>query len=97
MGKNGGKRPGAGRPKGSKNLRRFQDYWTEEEVKTFIEAGKDRYMDSDKIYIEFLQQIFGKALQRIAGEDGGPVQVEVNTVLSRAYGQTDGGTSGEVP
>ena len=61
----GGARTGAGRPKGAKNLRRFQDYWTDEEIATFIEAGKDRYMDSDKIYVEFLQQIFGKAQQTI--------------------------------
>lgn len=61
----GGKREGAGRPKGTPNKRLITDYWTEDEVKQFVEAGKDRYIDSDKLYIEFFQHLFGKPQQRV--------------------------------
>ncbi len=69
----GGKRTGAGRPKGTPNKRSITDYWSEEEVQQFIEAGKDRYMDSDKLYIEFLQHLFGKPTQIVEADVRGNI------------------------
>jgi hypothetical protein len=40
----GGKRPGAGRPKGSTNVPRFSDYISEKERKTFVEFVLENYM-----------------------------------------------------
>lgn len=64
----GGKRPGAGRPKGSYNRPQIRDYFTEEEVKELVEMIKTHMVD-DMTLLKFVaEQIFGKAVQPISGD-----------------------------
>lgn len=70
---NGGKREGAGRPKGSKNTRpRLADYLKPKDVTTFNEFVLSNYMESDKLTIWLGEQIYGKAMQamEVTGADG---------------------------
>lgn len=68
-----------GRPKGTTDSvskrRKFQDYFTEEEVKQLIKDLKDAMM-GDPILAKFvLEQLFGKAPQRVemSGPEGKPI------------------------
>jgi hypothetical protein len=72
----GGKRPGAGRPKGSKNKFSIHDFVTKGDVETFVEFVLANYMESDKLAAWFGDQLFGKASQALTGPDGGPIQVQ---------------------
>lgn len=66
----GGKREGAGRPKGSGNKPRISDYITLDEVKALVETAKRTAGDKPELLKFLLEQIFGKARQNI-GLDGG--------------------------
>ena len=62
---NGGKRPGAGRPKGSTNLPKIRDYYTPKELEEFV-ADLKRTAKSDPTIKKFVaEQIFGRASQSI--------------------------------
>lgn len=75
----GGKRPGAGRPKGVSKAtllkRNFQDYFTEKEVKEFIAIAKEQAKHDPIVFKFVLEQIFGKAPQRmvVAGDQDHPI------------------------
>ncbi len=61
----GGKRPGAGRPKGSTNLPRFPDYVTEEERRKFAEFVIDQYMGDIRLAVYFGQNAFAKPVEHV--------------------------------
>lgn len=72
----GGKRIGAGRPKGSTTLIKAIDYFNEKELKDFWADLRERAKSSDKIALYFAEQFTGKAIQPITGKDGGAIEVE---------------------
>ena len=87
-GKNGGARPGAGRPKGSKTVPQFRDYVSKAEKKKFVEFVLETYMGDIRLALWMGDQLFGKAPQPITGDDGGPVQVNITTQLQKIYGKS---------
>jgi len=72
----GGKRPGAGRPVGSKNKLSLRDYMKKEDIEEFFEFVLSTYKESEKLTIWMGDQLIGKATQAITGPDGGPVQIQ---------------------
>lgn len=72
----GGKRPGAGRPKGSSNRPQIRDYFTPKDVQEVVEMLKTHMVDDMNLLRFVAEQIFGKAAQTISGPDGGPIQIE---------------------
>lgn len=74
---NGGKRSGAGRPKGSTNKVRFSDFVSQKDKDTFVEFMLSNYMGDMRLATWVGDQLFGKAPQSITGPDGGPVQITV--------------------
>lgn len=68
---NGGKRPGAGRPLGSKNKYSIHDYFTKKDVKAFLAWVKDSYMDNPKVAVWLGDHVFGKAQQSVDLTSGG--------------------------
>jgi len=73
----GGKRQGAGRPKGSGNKRHILDYWEIEDIHEFFQNLKKRYKKSDRLAVWIGDQISGKAVQPIAGDPENPIKVEI--------------------
>jgi hypothetical protein len=77
----GGKRAGSGRKRGVSKVtlikRKFQDYITEEEVKKLVDGVKKRAKKDPQLAKFVLEQIFGKAPQRmeVTGEGGEPIKV----------------------
>jgi hypothetical protein len=72
----GGKRPGAGRPKGSKHIPQFRDYVSEEDRAEFVEFVLSSYKGDMRLTTWVGDQLFGKAAQSITGPDGGPIQIQ---------------------
>ena len=70
--KNGGKRRGAGRPKGSTKKPQISDYITEAEVKSLVATAKKQARIKPELLKFLLEQIFGKAPQSLdlPGEEG---------------------------
>lgn len=62
---NGGKRPGAGRPKGTPNLPRFSDYVNEEERKKFVEFCLETYMGDMRLAVWVGQNMFAKPIEYV--------------------------------
>lgn len=85
----GGKRPGAGRPKGSVTRPQLRDYFTEEEVKQMVEMIKTHMVDDMTLLKFAAEQIFGKAVQPISGDpiDRTPIPI---LHVSRDYGDQKG-------
>jgi hypothetical protein len=76
----GGKRPGAGRPKGSFTRPQIRDYFTDDEVHEMVEMLKT-YMVDDMNLLKFaVEQVFGKAPQQleIGGIDGEPLEANLS-------------------
>lgn len=74
----GGERPGAGRPKGSKNKLNIHDHF-EKDVKEFIEFLKANYMEDTKLMIWLGDHLFGKAAQEVDVTSGGkPLLISSN-------------------
>jgi hypothetical protein len=71
----GGKRPGAGRPKGSKTVPQFRDFVSDKERKKFVEFVLDQYMGDIRLALWLGDQLFGKAPQPLTGEDGEPIAI----------------------
>ncbi len=75
----GGKREGAGRPKGAINKFKLRERFTDEEIMELVSEAKEQ-AKKDPIMLKFLlEQIFGKARQSIGmgGEDdGSPIKVQ---------------------
>jgi len=72
-GTNGGKREGAGRPKGSTNKLKAIDFFTIEEQELLVKEVKDMVLYAekpDKDIAKFLwEQLFGKSTMKIAGDE----------------------------
>lgn len=71
MAKKGGKRAGAGRPKGSTNVPRFSDYVTDKERKTFAEFVIESYMGDVSLAKWFGDNAFSAPLKSIDLTTGG--------------------------
>lgn len=65
MAKKGGKRPGAGRPKGSTNRPTIFDYWDAAAIKEYFEFLQDNYKEDSRLMVFVGEQIMGKATQAI--------------------------------
>jgi hypothetical protein len=85
-GKNGGARPGAGRPKGSKTVPQFRNYVSEKERRKFVEFVLDQYMGDIRLALWFGEQLFGKAPQHLTGDVDAPIQVNITPQLKKVYG-----------
>lgn len=86
----GGKREGAGRPKGSTNIPKIRDYFTQDDIERVIEIVKERMATSDRVLAEVIQQIFGKAQQNIdVTTDGEPLRLVFDPAFNATPRQTD--------
>ena len=65
MAKNGGKRPGAGRPKGSSNRPTIFDYWDKKAIAEYFEFLQDNYKEDSRLMVFVGEQIMGKATQTV--------------------------------
>ncbi len=67
MAQNGGKRKGAGRPKGSTNANtyRFSDYVSEEDRNTFVEFMLSNYMGDMRLATWVGEHLFAKPKQDV--------------------------------
>jgi hypothetical protein len=90
MGKNGGKRPGAGRPKGSTNKVTIYDYWGKEEIDEYFDFLRDNYKEDSKLMVFVGEQLMGKAPQRLehSGPDGAPIPL-LNVIPRHHRNQED--------
>lgn len=66
----GGRQPGAGRPKGSTNLPKIRDYFTQAEIEAMVEMAKTHMVDDLNLLRHMIDHIFGKAPQSITGAEG---------------------------
>ena len=64
--KNGGRRPGAGRPKGSVTRPQLRDYFTEEDRLEVVDMLKTHMVDDMNLLKFVAEQLFGKAPQPIS-------------------------------
>lgn len=79
----GGKREGAGRPKGSINKFKLRDRFTDKEIAELVSGAKE-LAKRDPVMLKFLlEQIFGKARQSvgIGGEEEAP-PIKVQAIYS---------------
>jgi hypothetical protein len=65
----GGKRPGAGRPKGSKQIPQFRDFVSDEDRAKFVEFVLSTYMEDVKLTIWVGDQLYGKPTQAVQPAD----------------------------
>jgi hypothetical protein len=71
----GGKRPGAGRPKGTPNRPHILDHWTPEDVLAYFAWLKKAYKKNPRIATWIGDQISGKAAQPLTGDKDNPVYI----------------------
>lgn len=75
----GGKREGAGRPKGSptKKMNRasIYEYFSEADVAEYFEFLKDNYKEDMRLFQWVGDHLLGKAPQAITGPEGGALQL----------------------
>ena len=89
VGKNGGKREGAGRPKGSTNKLKVIDFFTIEEREALVEKVKAMVLmadQPDKDIAKFLwEQLFGKSTQRteLSGAEGEALKIVFDEVFKK--------------
>lgn len=69
----GGKREGAGRPKGARTLINVAQFFSEEELKDFFTDLKKRAKTDTKIALYFAEQLTGKAKQSV--EHSGEINI----------------------
>ena len=63
----------AGRPKGSTSRPQIRDYFSDQEIRELVENAKEK-AKTDPLLLKFLvEQVFGKAIQPIGGEEGQPI------------------------
>lgn len=98
---NGGKRPGAGRPKGSTNIPQFRDFVSDEDRAEFVEFVLSTYKESERLTMWVGDQIYGKPGQSIAltNPDGSDLFSSLKELsdgeLERLAGSGEGGTGEE--
>ena len=79
MSKKGGKRIGAGRPKGSTRRPRITDHFSQKEIDALVRQAK-REAKKDLGMLRFLlEQVFGKARQTVIGGGDGedPIRLDI--------------------
>ena len=81
-GKNGGKRPGAGRKAGVPNKRKdLQEFLDAVASKVDLVAITVKFLNrkhpNERVLIRILEYMHGRPLQEIGGEGGGPIPVMV--------------------
>lgn len=70
----GGKRKGSGNKVG--NVRpNFNAYWDSKDVKEYMTWLKANYQKSPDLIKYVGDHLFGKAIQPLTGEGGGPIQI----------------------
>lgn len=69
-----------GRPKGSFTRPQIRDFFTEEEIKAFVESAKIEAQKDPTMRKFLLEQIFGKAAQQmeISGPEGEPLTANLS-------------------
>ena len=82
MSKHGGKRKGAGAYEGQVRPK-FDMYWSQDEIRDFMESLKKRAMKSDKIAIFCAEHLFGKAMQPVGNPDGSPLSISFDPVFKQ--------------
>ena len=89
----GGKRDGAGRPKGTKNKLNVLDFFNEGELTELmnktIELAKDDKGSKERIFL--LEQVFGKARQNLGidgGEEGKALLIQISEAIANKNGIT---------
>lgn len=89
----GGARPGSGRKKGIglKYKRDISNYFTEAEVIEYISMLKERAVDDNKLLALVIEQLFGKAPQRmeLTGADGEKLTIEISEVIAKKRNLND--------
>ncbi|RJQ33881.1 hypothetical protein C4568_03710 [Candidatus Parcubacteria bacterium] len=83
MASKGGKRPGAGRPKGTTEIPKIRNYFTAEEMEVFARGLMERAETSDKIATWLADQIFGKAHQTIDANVGGTLTITFDPAFKK--------------
>ena len=67
----GGRREGAGRPKGSGHKPKLSDDLTEEQKQELVTTSFQKAVEGDsRLQVFFLEQIYGKAKQQVAVDGG---------------------------
>jgi hypothetical protein len=61
----GGKREGAGRPKGSTSRPTIFDYWDADAIAEYFEYLRDNYKEDSRLMVFVGEQIMGKATQPV--------------------------------
>lgn len=78
----GGKREGAGNKKGNTKRPQLRDFISKKEVKALITEAKKRAKAGDTIMLKFIiEQIFGRAVQPIGGEDGKSIVIQFDNAF----------------
>jgi len=73
----GGARKGAGRPKGSTDKLRIADCFSIEEREQLVAQAKllafgdENTKPNERVLLALIEQVYGKATQKIAGDDDG--------------------------
>lgn len=82
----GGKRPGAGRPKGSTTRPQIRDFISDKEVKALVALAKSQAKDGKSDILKFLlEQIFGKPPQTLTLPDDADLESVVGFTLVRNH------------
>lgn len=82
----GGKREGAGRPKGY--VPKIRDFVSAQEVEEFVADITKRAKNSDKLAAWLGDQIFGKARQNLGidgGEEGKALVIELSEAIAKKH------------
>lgn len=87
----GGKREGAGRPKGTKNKLNVLDFFNgmdlQEVMTKTIELAKTKEGSKERVFL--LEQVFGKARQNLGidgGEDGKALLIQISEAIANKNG-----------
>lgn len=75
----GGKRPGSGRPKGTKDLPKIKDFMTNAQVQEITNRYFEQAKEDNRVLTHLIDHIYGKAKQAIVGgdEDDSPLIVKI--------------------
>lgn len=82
MAKKGGKRIGAGRPKGAITRIKVLDYFNEKELTEFWASMKERAKTDSKIALYFAEQMTGKAMQSVEANVSGELNVNFDNAFT---------------
>lgn len=86
----GGYREGGGRKEGSVAMPKLSSFFTIKERDEYVKHIKARYTQSDKIAIFVGEQLFGKAVQTLAGDPNNPLVIEISEVIQKKHAAQSG-------